>query len=183
MALSYIGKLQIDEGSLIPVGTTLYGTCSSLATDETKEVTIDNSVSIDTLPKGLTITVRFTNSNTASNAKLKVPGQNAFPIYKDSSAVGTTAGTSWESGSVVSFTYDSNRWYITGYKEVKGIDTNSATSAGIVTAGQNYPNRVWETNESGSPAWRDPNKLYLPDGDALLTALRNMQWDDVISNS
>ena len=47
MALSYVGKLQIDDNTAIPVGSTLYGVCQSDANAEVKVVTLDNNVQID----------------------------------------------------------------------------------------------------------------------------------------
>ena len=41
------------------------------------------------------------------------------------------------------------------------IPNNSSSSSGLVTAGSGNNWKVWETNESGAPAWRDPNQLYL----------------------
>ena len=185
MALSYVGKLQIDDNTAIPVGSTLYGVCQSDANAEVKVITLDNNVQIDVLPKGLTIFVRFVNTNTASSAKLQVPGQNAFPMYKSSGtdgAVGTSPGTSWVSGSVVSFTYDSNRWYMNDHSDQTAVKENSAQEAGLVkaTGGTSGANRVWETDANGTPDWRDPNLLYLTDNEPLLQAINDLQWHNEV---
>ena len=104
--MSYFGTIKID-GTEHLVGSTLYGTCSTGASTQQKEVTLAN---FDQIQDGVTVHVKFTNSNTHASATLKVGSTDAKPIYRNSSRVGTTVATSWAAGSVVAFTYDGTNW-------------------------------------------------------------------------
>lgn len=105
--MSYIGNVSVG-GSTHLVGSTLYGTCTTAANTTAKVVTCAN---FDQLLTGVTIHVKFTYSNTASNPTLNVNGTGAKSIccYGDVK-VGTTIQTSWNVGAVISFTYDGSNW-------------------------------------------------------------------------
>ena len=64
--MSYIGKVQVESGEPILIGSTLYGVCpSSVAASNTaKTVTLSN---FDTLINGVTVHVRFVNGNTVTS--------------------------------------------------------------------------------------------------------------------
>ena len=109
--MSYLGKLQIDSNTPIPVGSTLYGTASitDSANYPARYVTGNSTLlaNVDTLLPGLTIHVRFSASNSVENPTLKVGSTNAKPIHRVAgTAVGTTAETSWPADSIVTLTYD-----------------------------------------------------------------------------
>lgn len=121
---SYIGQVQIGDNTY-PVGSILYGTCSTAAGTAAKTVN-DNNLTTDTftdnnLAIGVTIHIKFTNSNTAASATLKVGGATAKSIMRyGTTALGTTTQQSWTAGSVVSFTYDGTNWVMN-----TGIDSNN----------------------------------------------------------
>lgn len=105
--MSYIGKVNLDSTAHL-VGSTLYGTCSTGASTAAKAVTCTN---FDQLMTGVTIHVKFTYSNTASNPTLNVNSTGAKSIYRYGTTVpSTSAKTSWNAGAVVSFTYDGSAW-------------------------------------------------------------------------
>lgn len=112
--MAFVGKINSD-GGLSSIGTTLYGLCNSLATDEVKIATIEG---LDTLFTGLTIHVKFTNSNRNSAPKLQISGlsPDPLPIYRYGAVrPGTTEPTSWLPGSVLALTYDGTGWQLNGW--------------------------------------------------------------------
>lgn len=127
--MSYIGKITTG-GSTYHVGSTLYGTCDTAAGTAIKVAVVEG---FDTLETGVTVHIKFTNSNTASNPSLEIrpsstSGQQAsHAIFVDETRrPGTTAFTSWFSGSVVSFTYDGSYWRMNDY--IPNTDTNDAVT-------------------------------------------------------
>lgn len=118
--MSYVGKITDTAGNTHLVGSTLYGTCTTGVGTAAKVVTCAN---FDKLETGVTIHVKFSNSNTASNPTLNVNSTGAKPIYMyGTTAVETTTSTSWQAGAVVSFTYDGTGWMMN-----YGVDKNTDT--------------------------------------------------------
>lgn len=110
--MSYVGKVTAG-GATHLVGSTLYGTCSTAAATAAKVVTCAN---FDKLETGVTIHVKFTNSNAAANATLNVNSTGAKPLCMyGTTNVGTGTNASWEAGAVVSFTYDGASWVMNDY--------------------------------------------------------------------
>jgi hypothetical protein len=67
---------------------------------------------------GVTIHIKFTNRNTASNPTLNINGLGAKNIFRISSPItGQDNTKSWHNGSVASFTYDGNQWIMNDYTE------------------------------------------------------------------
>ena len=72
MATGYIGKVQIDSGAILPVGSTLFGICRTPAGTAAKviENTEQNPDSLaaafSPLMDGITVHVKFVNGNTAT---------------------------------------------------------------------------------------------------------------------
>jgi len=106
--MTYIAKTKIGN-TTYPIGSALYGTCDTAANTANKTVTLSD---FDTLITGVTLHVKFTNSNTAASPKLIVGTEGqAKSIYRYGTTVpGTTAATSWPAGAVVSFTYTGDAW-------------------------------------------------------------------------
>lgn len=104
---SYIAQVN-DGTNTVPVGSSLYGTCSTAASTASKVVTMSN---FDTLINGVTIHVKFTNTNTASNPTLNVNNTGAKAIMRyGTTRPSTSADTSWNAGAVITFTYDGTYW-------------------------------------------------------------------------
>lgn len=119
--MAYVGKITDSSGVTGLVGSTLYGTCTTAAGTADKEVVLAD---FDKLLTGVTVHVKFTNSNTADNPTLNVNSTGKFSIYKyGTTAAGKTAATSWSAGAVVSFTYDGTAWIMNDHID----DTNSNT--------------------------------------------------------
>ena len=99
--MAYITKKTTQNG-VKPIGSNLFGTCSTASSTATKDVTLSD---FDVLVSGVTIHVRFSNANTASAPSLRVGSTSAKPILRNGEADGK-----WESNSVISFTYDGSHW-------------------------------------------------------------------------
>jgi len=108
--MSYVARISIDGGSPVPVGSSLYGTCETLADVAAKVVSCPD---FDQLIVGVTIWVKFTNTNTAENPTMNVNSTGDLPIYQDENThVGVDESSSWTAGSVLAFTYDGTAWFI-----------------------------------------------------------------------
>lgn len=104
--MSYIAQVSIDGGNALPVGSRLYGTCSTAADTAVKVVALPE---FDRLIEGVTVYVKFTNANTAVNPELKVGSTESASILSVA-----TESAIWNEGSVVSFTYDGSSWVMNG---------------------------------------------------------------------
>lgn len=111
--MAYVAKAIGPNGTEYPIGSSLYGTCTSSA-DATAKVAL--VAGFDTLITGVEVRVKMTNSNTATSPTINInnTGAKAIKIF-GSTAVGNTVGTSWNPGEIVSFTYDGTNWVITGF--------------------------------------------------------------------
>lgn len=96
-------------------GTSLYyGECSTAGGTAAKEVTVTPSIS--SLQTGTIVNVKFTNANSIANPTLNVNGTGAIAIKRyGTTAPSTSAGTSWNAGSVVSLLYDGTNWQMIGW--------------------------------------------------------------------
>ena len=77
--MSYVGNVKIGSNAAEPVASSLFGTCTTAAGTAAKEVDLAN---FDYLLEGVTIKVRFENSNTATNPTLAVGGTTATAIRR-----------------------------------------------------------------------------------------------------
>lgn len=107
--MAYVGKITDTSGTTGPVGSTLYGTCTTAADQAAKVVTCAD---FDKLITGVVIFVKFTNSNTNTGTiTLNVNGTGAKNLYRyGTTKPGNYGGASWLAGSVVSCTYDGTNW-------------------------------------------------------------------------
>lgn len=98
----------ILEGS----SSSYYGVCETAAGTVAKEAfnvktKTGKTLLYADLYNGLTITIRFVNSNTASNPTLNVNSIGNFPIYRyGTTAAGANIQSSWPANGIVSLTYD-----------------------------------------------------------------------------
>lgn len=104
------------------IASTCYATCPTAAGTAAKVATVQDSQDF-TLVDGVTVHVKFTNANSVANPTLNVNGTGAKHIMRyGTTAVSTSAASSWRAGAVVAFTYDGTNWV-----ENTGIDDNSNT--------------------------------------------------------
>ena len=93
------------------LASSAYCTCSTAASTAAKVAYLQgsssNTFNSSTIPTGITIHVKFTYSNTASNPTLNINNSGAKYIKQyGTTAAGTSTKTSWRAGSIVSFTFD-----------------------------------------------------------------------------
>lgn len=155
MANGIIGKVTAGGGTHL-VTSTFYGTCATAAGTAAKIVKLaDATADAATAIVGMTLAVKFTNSNTAANPTLTVQrnGNTTNLIAATSikaygtTAPGTTVATSWRAGAVVLFVYvaDGSNYYWT---QVSSLDDNTTyssqaaasggTTLSLVTTGEKY---------------------------------------------
>ena len=95
---SVINQIKIDNVEYA-IASTAYATCSTAAGTVAKVASIvadgDSTNTSFTLVQGVTVHVKFTNSNTASNPTLNINGTGAKAIMRyGTTAVGTSTKTS-----------------------------------------------------------------------------------------
>lgn len=100
--MPYMTKRKTTSDGIVPIGSNLFGICSSGASSVNKSVTMPD---FDVLVTGVTIHVYFSNGNTASSPTLTVGSTSGIAIKRNGSSSGK-----WSAGSVVSFTYDGTNW-------------------------------------------------------------------------
>lgn len=107
-----------------------FGVCSTAAATAAKSVTVDFSGTLS-LFTGLTVRVKFSNSNTASSPTLNVNSTGAKAIKR----YGTTAATTWQAGQVIEFTYDGTNWLMVGFDSyTKTQELSTSTISDVADA-------------------------------------------------
>lgn len=155
--MSYVGNVTAD-GSTHLVGSTLYGTCSTAAGTAAKVVTCAD---FDHLLEGVTIHVKFTNSNTASNATLNVNSTGAKPLCRyGTTRVGTTQETAWLPAAVVSLTYDGTSWVMNDFIP----DTNTGQSTAGATNSKSKLFLVGATSQAAGQTTYSNSAVYATNG-------------------
>lgn len=111
--MTYMGKVNVD-GTSFPIGSTLYGTCTTPAATAAKEAIVEG---FDTLQSGVTVHIKFSYANGVANPTLSIKpsvsgtATTAKPIMRyGTTAPSISARASWNAGSVVSLTYDGTYW-------------------------------------------------------------------------
>lgn len=154
----------------ITVGTTDYNiadsayyTCGTAAATANKSI---EGLSTSEIVDGMSIRVKFTNSNTASNPKLYV-GSTGYTIYRyGTTAPGTTTSTSWLANEIVEFTFvasgttfvammtkGSSSNFSGSYNDLTNKPTIPATN--VIPATTTANKVLLSTTTSGTAKWSD----------------------------
>lgn len=138
-----------------------YGVCSTAANVAAKVVSHSTFV----LTNGASISVKFENSNTAENPTLNVNNTGAKAIYRfGTTKPGTTEGTSWTAGSIVTLTYDGTNWVMNDVQESNAYKTIS------------YAQWLEMT-----PAEREAEDYYIPDYPGASVTAGGVSYDNTTS--
>ena len=147
--MAYASKKKLSDNSVVPLGSNLYGTCTTGSSTATKVVVMPD---FNVLIEGVTIHVYFQSGNTATNPQLKVGSTEAVPIRYNGQADG-----SWESGSFISFTYYNSSWHqnditIGGVTYTFSINDHTMTINGSDGSVQTItiPDTTYTLSKSGS---------------------------------
>ena len=109
-----------------------YGTCSTAAATAAKAVTCADF----SLRKGATVTVKFTNKNTAASPTLNVNNSGAKPIYMNGAAL--PESSYWGAGETMSFIYDGTNWAVMDGAAEAQITANSSDIASLKLTAQQF---------------------------------------------
>lgn len=165
---------QIKLGSVeYAIAASAYAECSTAAGTAAKVATIctdsDTTNTAFTLIKGVSVQVKFTNTNTAANPTLNVNATGAKSIYHGGSAISTKA---LKAGDIYTFTYNGTQWELVslptaGYNTLGLIKTTSSvttptgyTACPIVDGVPLYMNTTY-THPTGE------GNRHVPAGDQL----------------
>lgn len=113
---------------------THYCTCYTASGTVEKIVEVKGFV----LEEGARVTVKFLNSNTASNPTLNVHNGRGYTgakaiVYRGTSSVsGSSNYYRWQGGDIIDFIYDGNNWVMVGW-QTYAYHAESATSASTST--------------------------------------------------
>ena len=91
--MSVISKVKVDSTNNL-IASTCYGTCDTAAATAAKVATIQDSQSF-ALQTGITVHIKFTNTNSVASPTLNVNSTGAKTIYRyGTTTPSTTAATS-----------------------------------------------------------------------------------------
>lgn len=123
-----------------------YGTCTTAAGTVQKDVTLIDNADMFALETGVIVRVKITNANSATNPTLKVGSTDAKPIMRfGTTTASTTANSSWESDSIITFIYDGTNWLMADFALRRNDNTipsaycsTAATTAAKVASCSGY---------------------------------------------
>lgn len=95
-----------------------YGTCATAAATAAKVVTVDEDFK---LAVGTTVTVKFTNTNTASNCTLNVNGTGAKSVWYGQAVYSSAGGICGTANRYIKYMYDGTYWVWIGWSTDNGI--------------------------------------------------------------
>ena len=90
-----------------------FGSCTTTASTQQKEVTVDEALTVDTLITGTRVLVRFQYGQSYDGAPtLKVNDISAMPIRVRANSNGPAGKGEWAAGQIVEFVYYDGAWII-----------------------------------------------------------------------
>ena len=188
-----IAKVTAGGGTHL-IASTAYGTCTTAASTAAKVATIQDNQPFS-LVEGVTVHIKVTNLNSATNPTLNVNGTGAIAIMRyGTTRPSNSSSTSWQSGSVISFTYDGTYWQMNDWLNNNDYVTQSnltSDSTRNILLGTNTASTsayTGGTYKSMELTFNPSTKQFLiglhttNDAD-LIAAINNMGWaSDCIVN-
>lgn len=134
--------------------TSYYGTCTNNADVSAKTVTISSGQNF-TLQVGAVVSVKFSNTNTASDVTLNVNNTGAKPIYYNNAVYTSTSATVCGTANrIITYVYDGTSWVWLSH----GADNNTTYSvmgANVLYLGEETTGRLIRADRANT----DINKL------------------------
>ena len=122
-----ISKITDSSGETHLIASSCYGTCSTAAGTVAKVATLTSNSGFQ-LETGVTVFIKFSNTNSASSPTLNVNSTGAKVIKRRGSVdVGKSIEQSWPASAVVPLTYDGTYWQMCCRESSNG--TSSSTYA------------------------------------------------------
>lgn len=188
---SVINKIKTNDTEY-NIASTAYATCTTPGSTPAKVAYIqgESATTGFTLIKGVTVHVKFTYANKASNPTLNINGTGAKAIKCTwDETLDVFAYNYWEAGEVVTLTYDGTYWQVNksmpnyaslmAYLEhLEGLVPNEAT----ITIGMNGSGSLTHSGISDSPETASVFKMLLATSG---TSMGHAYWDSTsaITNS
>ena len=124
-------EILVENGEDGTDGQMLYATSSSTASSAAKVATL-SSGSL-TLEPGATVSVTFTEENSAADATLNVSGTGAKTIRAGGANLTATSPYNWTAGATVTFVYDGTYWQMDGTAPLQKADDAAKVATNYVT--------------------------------------------------
>lgn len=144
-----ISKVKIENVNNY-IASSAYGICNSASNEANKIVYLQNNQNLGfSLVNGITVHIKFVNSNTATNPTLNINSTGNKPIYKYGEiAPGTVEELGWPANSILSLTYDGNAYIINSFFN----STGGGGGGGDLTPGSSATDITTTSSSSGGAA-------------------------------
>lgn len=161
---------------------THYCTCDTDSGTAEKTVTVTGFV----LETGARVTVKFLDSNTASNPTLNVHNGSGYTgakaiMYRGTSSVsGSSNYYRWQSGDIVDFIYDGTNWVMVGW-QTYAYHAESATASTYATYLSCSTTKLLTASNTSTVT---SSATIRPSSDGVYSlGSYNYKWDHVYANS
>ena len=161
---------------------THYGTCSTASDTAEKIVSVTGFV----LETGARVTVKFLDSNTASNPTLNVHNGSGYTgakaiMYRGTSSVsGSSNYYRWQSGDIVDFIYDGTNWVMVGW-QTYAYHAESATASTYATYLSCSTTKLLTASNTSTVT---SSATIIPSSNGVYSlGSYNYKWDHVYANS
>ena len=132
MAETIIWDLQIGENDVTKIASSAFGECTVDATSPNKAVSL---AGFTQAVAGVTVHVKFTNTNTSPNPTLQIGTSTPHTIKTYGSESNNDVPT-WPAGAVVAFTFDGTNWIMnSGLNTISSVDQTYDDSSAYAQSG------------------------------------------------
>lgn len=121
------------ETSYIANVPVLYGTCSTAASNTTKQVSCGNATGKTVYEDGTVLNVYFSTANTAAGPIYLKVGQNTGSVYVHGSITGSSNPLLWSAGTMLTFVRSGSIWRYVG-SDAASPSAQTYTASWIATS-------------------------------------------------